>query len=62
MAIARLNASPREYSTAIVETLVAKYESTLPVPSLAVAGPVKNIEERIKTIMKPGKNSTNTQV
>jgi len=55
MAIARLNTSPRDYSTAIVETLVAKYESTRPVPSLAVAGPVKNIEERIKTMMKPGK-------
>ena len=55
MAIARLNASPRDYSTAIVETLTAKYESTRPVPSLAVAGPVKNIEERIKTMMKPGK-------
>jgi len=55
MAIVRLSASPRDYSTAIVETLVAKYESTRPVPSLAVAGPVKNIEERIKTMMKPGK-------
>ncbi len=55
IAIARLNASPRDYSTAIVETLVAKYESTRPVPSLAVAGPVKNIEERIKTMLKPGK-------
>ena len=55
MAVARLNASPRDYSTAIVETLVAKHESTRPVPSLAVAGPVKNIEERIKTIMRPGK-------
>lgn len=55
MAIARLNTSPRDYSTAIVETLVAKYESTRPVPSLAIAGPVKNIEERIKIMMKPGK-------
>ncbi len=55
MAIARLNTSPRDYSTAIVETLVAKYESTRPVPSLAVAGPVKNIEERIKTMLRPGK-------
>jgi len=55
MVIARLNTSPRDYSTAIVETLAAKHESVRPVPSLAVAGPVKNIEERIKTIMKPGK-------
>jgi len=25
------------------------------IPTLAVAGPVKNIEDRIKTIMQPGK-------
>ena len=55
MAIARLYASPRDYSTAIVETLAAKHESVRPVPSLAVAGPVKNIEERIKTMLRPGK-------
>jgi len=56
MAIAYLRDLPRDYGMAILETLVAKYESTRPVPSLAVAGPVKNIEERIKTMMKPGKN------
>jgi len=55
MAIARLNASPKDYSKAILEILAAKHEQTRPVPSLAVAGPVKNIEERIKTMMKPGK-------
>jgi ankyrin repeat protein len=38
-----------------VNILISEHESTRPVPSLAVAGPVKNIEERIKTIMKPGK-------
>ena len=55
MAIARLNTPPEDYSTAIVQALIAKYESTRPVPSLAVAGPAKNIEERIKTMMRPGK-------
>jgi len=55
MAIARLDAQVKDYSRAIVETLVTEYESTRPVPSLAVAGPVKNIEERIKTMMRPGK-------
>ena len=55
MAIARLNAQAKEYSRAIVDTLVTECESTRPIPSLAVAGPVKNIEERIKTIMKPGR-------
>jgi len=55
MAVARLNASPRDYSKAILEILAAKHEQTRPVPSLAVAGPVKNIEERIKTMLRPGK-------
>lgn len=54
-AIARLNARAKDYSRAIVETLVTEYESTRPVPSLAIAGPVKNIEERIKIMLKPGK-------
>ena len=55
MAIARLGAKVKDYSSAIVNILISEYESTRPVPSLAVAGPVKNIEERIKTMMKPGK-------
>ena len=54
-AIARLAASPRDYSNAIVDTLITEYKSTLPTPSLAIAGPIRNIEDRIKTIMKPGK-------
>jgi len=55
MTIARLNARPEEYGEAIVETLAAKYKQARPIPSLAVAGQVKNIEERIKTMLKPGK-------
>jgi len=55
MAIARLGAKAKDYSTAIVNTLISEHESARPVPSLAIAGPVKNIEDRIKTIMKPGK-------
>jgi bla regulator protein BlaR1 len=43
MAIAQLNTKPREYSTAILETLAGRHEQTRPVPTLAVAGPVKNI-------------------
>jgi beta-lactamase regulating signal transducer with metallopeptidase domain len=54
MAIARLNAVPRDYSTAIVNTLVGGHAAQ-PVPSLAVAGPAKNLEDRIKTIMKSDK-------
>ena len=55
MAIARLDAKAKDYGSAIVEILIAEHESTRPVPSLAIAGPVRNIEDRIKTIMKPGK-------
>jgi len=55
MAISRLGAQAKSYSAAILNTLIADCRSTRPVPSLAIAGPVKNIEERIKTIMKPGK-------
>ncbi|MHC4737783.1 MAG: M56 family metallopeptidase [Planctomycetota bacterium] len=55
MAIAGLGAKAKDYSAAIVDTLVAEYKSARPVPSLAIAGPVRNIEDRIKTIMKPGK-------
>jgi beta-lactamase regulating signal transducer with metallopeptidase domain len=55
MAIAHLGAKVKDYSSAIVNILISEYESTRPVPSLAVAGPVKNIEERIKTMLRPGK-------
>jgi beta-lactamase regulating signal transducer with metallopeptidase domain len=55
MAIARLGATAKDYSAAIVDTLVNDYQSRLPVPSLAIAGQVRNIEDRIKTIMRPGK-------
>jgi len=55
MVIARLGAKAKDYSSAIVNILISEYESTRPVPSLAVAGPVKNIEERIKTMLRPGK-------
>ncbi|MCX5644112.1 MAG: ankyrin repeat domain-containing protein [Phycisphaerae bacterium] len=55
MAIAHLGARPKDYSSAIVSTLIQAQESTRPVPSLAVAGPAKNIEERIRTMLTPGK-------
>ncbi len=55
MTIVSMHALPEDYSEAIVEVLAVKYESIRPVPSLAVAGPVKNIEERIKTMLRPGK-------
>ncbi len=55
IAIAQLDTSPKEYGSAIIDTLMHEYKSRMAVPTLAVAGPVKNLEDRIKTIMKPGK-------
>jgi beta-lactamase regulating signal transducer with metallopeptidase domain len=55
IAIANLNSSPKTYSSAIVETLVRSSEQNESLPTLAVVGPVKNIEDRIKTIMLPNK-------
>lgn len=55
MAIARLGAQPRSYSRAIVEALRVEHQSKGLVPSLAIAGAARNIEERIKTMLRPGK-------
>lgn len=55
MAVAHLGTKAKEYSTAIVKALITEHESTRPVPSLAVAGPVKDVEERIRTMLRPGK-------
>jgi len=55
MTISSLNTIPEDYSDAIVEILATKYEQARRVPSLAVAGKAKNIEERIKTMLRPGK-------
>jgi beta-lactamase regulating signal transducer with metallopeptidase domain len=52
--IAGLGAKARDYSKAIVNILISE-QQVRPVPSIAVAGPVKNIEERIKTMLRPGK-------
>ena len=52
-AIALLNAAPREYGNAILENLIAENKARQPVPTLAIASPVKHIEERIRTIMSP---------
>jgi prepilin-type processing-associated H-X9-DG protein len=55
MALARLQTKPRDYGRAIVEVLLAEQESRRRIPTLAIAGPVKNIEERIRTMLQPGK-------
>lgn len=55
IAVARLGAAPKEYGSAIIDTLLQEYQAGLAIPTLAVAGPVKNIEDRIKTLMRPNK-------
>jgi len=55
MAVALLDAKAKEYSAAIVNTLIQEQASRRPAPSLAIAGPAKNIEERIRAMLRPGK-------
>ncbi len=53
--VARLNTQPKDYSTAIIKTLLADRKATHPLPSLAIAGQKKNLEHRIRTLCQPGK-------
>lgn len=55
MAVAHLNTPPEHYTGAIVDVLAAERRSARPIPSLAIVGSVRDIEERIKTMLKPGK-------
>ncbi|MBN1554702.1 MAG: hypothetical protein JXA11_08150 [Phycisphaerae bacterium] len=55
IAIATRIAQPRQYTTAIVDALLRGSAPRRPISTLAVAGPVKNLEERIKTILTPGR-------
>ncbi|MCX5644776.1 MAG: M48 family metalloprotease [Phycisphaerae bacterium] len=55
MAIVHLNTPPEHYTGAIVDALAAERRSPHRIPSLAIVGSVKDIEERIKTMLKPGK-------
>jgi len=55
MAVVHLKTPPEHYTGAIVEALAAERRSTRPVPSLAIVGSIKDIEERIRTMLKPGK-------
>jgi len=55
MVVAQLETETRDYCRAVVETLANAESSRRPLPSLAVAGPAKNIEERITTMLKPGR-------
>ncbi len=55
IAIATRIVQPRQYTTAIVDALLRDRGPQRAMSTLAVAGPVKNLEERIKTILTPGR-------
>lgn len=59
MAIVYLNTLPDCYTDAIVNVLAAERRSSHPIPSLAVVSSVKDIEERIQTMLRPGKKFYN---
>jgi len=55
MVVAQFSTDPKHYTDAIVEALTAERRSAHPVPLLAIVGSFKDIEERIKTMLRPGK-------
>jgi beta-lactamase regulating signal transducer with metallopeptidase domain len=55
MVIAGLGTDPRQYGEAILSALVAEYQASQAVPSLAVAARLNNIEQRIQTILAPNR-------
>jgi beta-lactamase regulating signal transducer with metallopeptidase domain/Leucine-rich repeat (LRR) protein len=55
MAVAHLETQPEHYTGAIVDALSAERRSAYPIPSLAIVGSVRDIEERIRTMLTPGR-------
>jgi len=55
MAVAHLNTPPEHYTGAIVDALSTERRSAHPIPSLAIVGSVRDIEERIRTMLTPGR-------
>ncbi|MFC1634222.1 ankyrin repeat domain-containing protein, partial [Planctomycetota bacterium] len=55
MTVAQFGTSPEHYTGAIVEALAVERRLARPIPSLAIVGSLKDIEERIRTMMRPGK-------
>ncbi len=55
MTVAGLSAQPKDYSRAIVEALTLGRGLSRHVPSLAIFGPTNNLEQRIRTILRPGR-------
>jgi internalin A len=55
MVLAHLQTPPEHYTGAIVDALAAERRLAHPIPSLAIVGSIRDIEERINTMLKPGK-------
>lgn len=53
MAIAILGAESREYGTAIVDRLANYFEPACPSSALAISGHAKDLEDRIKSVLRP---------
>jgi beta-lactamase regulating signal transducer with metallopeptidase domain len=54
-AIATLETSPREYGSGIVQVLMQECRHGMKTPTLAAGGSVRTIEERIRAILRPGR-------
>jgi beta-lactamase regulating signal transducer with metallopeptidase domain len=55
MAVASLRVDGREYGSAIVDRLADYYEPACPASSLAISGHAKDLEDRIKSLVRPGR-------
>jgi beta-lactamase regulating signal transducer with metallopeptidase domain len=55
MAVASLQVDSREYGSAIVDRLATYYEPACPPSSLAISGHAKDLEDRVKSLLQPGR-------
>src|SRR5439155_3419591 len=55
MAISSLRVDSREYGSAIVDRLATDFEPASPSSSLAISGRAKDLEDRIKSILRPNR-------
>jgi beta-lactamase regulating signal transducer with metallopeptidase domain len=55
-AVASLHVDCREYGSAIVDRLAAYYEPACPSSALAISGHAKDLEDRVKSLLQPGRS------
>jgi beta-lactamase regulating signal transducer with metallopeptidase domain len=56
MAVAFLHSPPQEYGSAILNRLADFFEPACPPSSLAISGRAKDLEDRIKSLLRPGRS------